>query len=68
MTLGLCETPGQSVVVAVAAGLVGGAAALVGGLDAVGAAAIAGVVALVGELAGHLLRRDAQFEAVASLR
>jgi hypothetical protein len=62
----LCETPGQSVLVAVAAGLLGGATALLGGLDAVGAAGVAALVALLGELAGHLLGRDAQFEAALS--
>lgn len=65
----LCDTPGQSVAVAVGAGLLGGAAATLGGLDAAGAAALAGSGALVGELLGHLLHRDEQFEAaLAALR
>ena len=63
MSLGAlyCETPGQSLVVALAAGLLGGLAGAAVGLGAVGVVALAAGLAVAGELAGHLLRGDDQF-------
>ena len=56
-----CETPGQSLLVALLAGLLGGVAGVAVGLGAAGVVALAAGLAVVGELAGHLLRGDDQF-------
>ena len=63
MSLGAlyCETPGQSLLVALLAGLLGGVAGVAVGLGAAGVVALAAGLAVVGELAGHLLRGDDQF-------
>lgn len=58
-----CDTPGQSAVVGVLAGGVGGIAGLAGDLGTPAVAALAGALAIVGELAAHGLRGDAQFRA-----
>jgi hypothetical protein len=57
-----CDTPGQSLLVGVAAGTVGGATGLAAGIGVVGVVALTVGLALVGELLGHLLRGDRQFE------
>jgi hypothetical protein len=58
-----CDTPGQSLVVGVAAGVAGGLAGAAAGLGTAGVVALAAGLALVGELGGHLLRGDEQFRA-----
>jgi hypothetical protein len=58
LTLPFCETPEQSAVVATGSGLLGGGLGLTAGLDVAGVAALAGSLALVGELAGHAARGD----------
>ena len=47
--------------VALLAGLLGGVAGVAVGLGAAGVVALAAGLAVVGELAGHLLRGDDQF-------
>jgi len=64
-----CDTPGQSALVGMAGGLLGGIAGIALGLDTVGVAVLAGVLGGGGDLGAHLLRRDEQFEAaLAALR
>jgi hypothetical protein len=55
MTVGVpfCERSGQSAVVGVLSGLAGGGVGLAAGLGPVGVAALAGGLALAGELLGH---------------
>jgi hypothetical protein len=63
MTVGVpfCDTPGQSVVVGVGSGLLGGGGGIAVGLGPAGVAALAGGLALVGDLIGHAFRGDAVF-------
>ncbi|MFQ3319036.1 MAG: hypothetical protein ACI8UR_000217 [Natronomonas sp.] len=69
ITVPFCDTPGQSVVIGLLAGAIGGAVGLLVGLQPLGVAVVAGMLALVGELAGHLLRGDQQFrDAVQQVR
>jgi hypothetical protein len=64
-----CDTPGQSVAVGLLSGLVGGGVGLAAGLDAVAVAALAGLLALGGEVGAHVVRGDEQWrEAIAALR
>jgi hypothetical protein len=56
-----CDTPGQSLLVDVAAGAVGGVTGVAAGLGVGGVVAPAAALVLVGELLGHLLRGDEQF-------
>ena len=64
MTLGVpfCDRPGQSAAVGVLSGLAGGGAGLALGLGPVGVAALAGGIALGGELLGHALAGDLRGE------
>ncbi len=64
MTLGVpfCDSPDQSVAVGVFSGLVGGGAGLALGLGPIGVAALAGSLALGGELLGHALAGDFRHE------
>lgn len=64
-----CDTPEQSVVVGLLSGLAGGGLGLAAGLDAVAVAALAGTLALGGEVGAHVVRGDQQWrDAVATLR
>ncbi|MFC7176075.1 hypothetical protein [Halosegnis marinus] len=64
-----CDTPGQSLVVMLVAGLLAGGAGLAAGLGPVAVALLAGALALVGEVGAHVVRGDPQWRAaVASLR
>jgi len=61
ITIPFCDCPGQSVVAAVGAGLVGGAAGVAFGLSITGVALLAGVLGGLGDVGFHLVRRDEQF-------
>ena len=63
MDVPFCETPGQSAVVGVAAGLLAGGVGVASALEPAAVVALAAGLALVGEAAGHLLRGDPQFRA-----
>jgi hypothetical protein len=64
-----CDTPGQSLVVSLAAGLLAGGLGLSFGAGPVGVAALAGAFAVAGELGAHVVRGDEQWRAaVAGLR
>jgi hypothetical protein len=58
-----CDTPGQSAIVGVLAGLAGGLAGIALGLETAGVVAVAAALALAGDLGAHLLRGDDQFRA-----
>jgi LytS/YehU family sensor histidine kinase len=58
-----CDTPGQSAIVGVLAGLAGGLAGVSLGLETAGVVAVAAVLALTGDVGAHLLRGDDQFQA-----
>lgn len=58
-----CDTPEQSAAVGVAAGVIGGVAGLWVGLGTQGVVAVAGGLALAGDLGVHVLRGDEQFVA-----
>lgn len=58
-----CDTPGQSAVVGLLAGVAGGVGGITLGLGAPSVAGIAAALAIGGELVGHLVRRDEQFRA-----
>ena len=60
LTLPFCDTPEQSAVVATGSGLLGGGIGLVVGLDPTGVVALAGGLALAGEVAGHAAAGDIQ--------
>jgi len=64
-----CDTPGQSLVVSLASGLLAGGVGLSLGFDPVAVAALAGAFAVAGELAAHVVRGDEQWRAaVAAVR
>ena len=63
MNVPFCETPGQSAVVGVAAGLLAGGVGVASALEPAAVVALAAVLALVGETAGHLSCGDRQFRA-----
>ena len=58
-----CDTPGQSAIVGVLAGLAGGLVGIALGLEPAGVVAVAAALALAGDLGAHLLRGDDQFRA-----
>ncbi|WP_276257589.1 hypothetical protein [Haloglomus litoreum] len=58
LTLPFCDTPEQSVVIAVGSGLLGGGIGLATGLDPTGVVALAGGLAVAGEVAGHAAAGD----------
>ena len=58
-----CDTPGQSAIIGVLAGLAGGLAGLALGLETVGVVAVATVLALTVDVGAHLLRGDDQYRA-----
>ena len=58
-----CDTPGQSAIVGVLAGLAGGLVGIALGLETAGVVAVAAALALAGDLGAHLLRGDDQFRA-----
>lgn len=60
-TVPFCDTPEQSVVVGVVAGLLGGAVGVVPGWGPIGVALAAGVLAVIGDLGAHAVRGDEQF-------
>ncbi|MUV86146.1 hypothetical protein GJ631_06045 [Natronomonas sp. CBA1123] len=61
-TVPFCDTPEQSAVVGVVAGLLGGAVGVVLGWGPVGVAVAAGVLAAIGDLGTHAVRGDEQFQ------
>jgi hypothetical protein len=64
-----CDTPGQSLVVSLASGLLAGGFGLSVGFGPLAVAALAGAFAVAGELAAHAVRGDEQWRAaVASIR
>jgi len=58
-----CDTPGQSALVGVLAGAVGGLVGLAAGLGTTGVVGVAAALAVVCDLGGHALRGDDQFRA-----
>ena len=58
-----CDTPGQSAIVGVLAGLAGGLAGVALGLETAGVVAVAAALAFAGDVGTHLLRGDDQFRA-----
>ena len=58
-----CDTPGQSAVVGVAAGTVGGVLGIVFGIDLWGVVAVACLLAIAGDLGAHAVRGDDPFQA-----
>lgn len=58
-----CDTPGQSVVVGLLSGAVGGLAGVAIGLGAPGVVTLAAALAIGGELLGHVVWGDQQFRA-----
>jgi uncharacterized protein YcfJ len=64
-----CDTPVQSAVAAVVGGLLGGAVGAGLGFGTLGVVALAGLLAGVGDVVAHIIRRDEQFrEAVSGVR
>lgn len=64
-----CDTPGQSLIVMLASGVLAGGLGLSLGFGPLAVAALAGTFALVGELGAHVVRSDEQWRAaVASVR
>jgi hypothetical protein len=53
LTLPFCDTPERMAIIGAVAGLLGGAVGLAAGLDVVGVVALAGTLAVAGEVAGH---------------
>jgi hypothetical protein len=58
LTLPFCDTPERMALIGAGAGLVGGGVGLAAGLDVVGVVALAGGLAVTGELAGHAADGD----------
>lgn len=68
-TVPFCETPGQSVAIGVFSGVIGGVLGLLLGFGLGSVVAVACLLAVVGDIGAHAVRRDAQFrEAIAQLR
>ncbi|MFW5963678.1 MAG: hypothetical protein ACOCQM_02340 [Natronomonas sp.] len=60
-TVPFCDTPEQSAVVGVIAGLLGGAVGVVLGWGPISVALTAGLLAVIGDIGTHAVRGDEQF-------
>lgn len=63
VTVPFCDTPGQSALVGVLAGTLGGLLGVALDLTPATVVAVAALLAVAGDIGGHLVRRDDQFVA-----